>query len=92
MVVELGLQNLSEEEQDTVLDGVSEMIFAKMLIKIFEIVPEDKHEKIKKLMEAGEDGAIQGLIEKYIPDAAHVMQEVIFNAIEEYKAAVRAQA
>ena len=85
IVEDLGIAELSETEQNAVLEEVGEVFLEKMLEGLFELVPDSEQGALQEMLMQSNADAVQGLLKKYAPDADAVIQAKLQETLAEYK-------
>lgn len=85
MVQELNLGHLSEAEQDTILEGLSEVLMRRVLLKLMELLPENERDNFGKLLSAQQSNEAQVIVETYIPNSPEVIKSELQAGIQEHK-------
>lgn len=83
--VELGIDGLPEEIQEEVVDQFTEVLMKKIALKIFESLSEGKKEEFISLQAGGDEEIIQAFLEANIINFEKEINQIIYDAKEEYK-------
>lgn len=81
----LGLSEFANDEQDSVIEQVVEVILDQLMVLILAHIPQEEHPKLEKLLEAQQLDAVQAHIHKYVPNLTELTDAVFEVGIEEYK-------
>lgn len=85
LLVELGIEDAAPEVQESVLDSFTGAVIKKMLIRAFELLPEDKKGELVALQDSEDYDKIEQFLKENVPDFDKVMAEVVGSAKEEYR-------
>jgi len=88
VVEELDIADLSPEDQERVVDELGGMLYKRMLMSIFDKIPENEHGRLKQLIDSGMDSEITELVHKHIPDVGAVIAQEFETSMQDYRAAL----
>lgn len=79
LIEELGLENLSQEQQENILSDMGEIIQQRVMLRIIEELGDGNKDEFVKLLEEKKDRPeeIEGFIRAKIPEADDIMMEEI---------------
>lgn len=89
LIQELNIGHLTETEQNEILEGLSEMLLRRVLLKLFGLLPEDQQDRFQRLLQEENGEAAQLLVEKYVPDMQDVVRQELRAGAEIYKTQVQ---
>ena len=85
LVHELNIAGLEQAEQDNILDELGEQLMRRVLVKFFQLLPEDEQDRFQRLLNEENGDAAQLLVEKYVPNSSEIVQQELRAGVEEYK-------
>ncbi len=85
LVEELSLEHLSPDEQEKVLDEIGGMLYQRVMLELFNHIPEGEHTKLKQLIDAGLEEEITALIHKHVPNVEEAITKELEQSMQEYK-------
>ncbi len=88
LVEELGLDNLSAEDQERVLNEAGGMIYQRILLSVFEKIPAAEHDKLTQLITADLEDEITELVHKHVPNVEEVVEVEMQTSIDDLKRAL----
>jgi len=68
VIAELGIGELSKEEQEEILTLFGENLVKKLTMEILTILPKEKHEEYMRLTEEGRVADVHELLKPHIPN------------------------
>jgi len=86
-IAELGLDGLTPEEQEKILDGFGEVALKAATAAILDKLTEDKQEEFAKLAEAGDAETLKAFLQKEVPDHAEIVQKAVQEEVASFKEA-----
>ena len=84
-----GIDDLSQEDQVQIVDGLTENILRGLTIAILGKVPHEAHPRFRQLREAGDNEALTLFLQQYIPDLELLVQEETRKCVDEFKMIVQ---
>ena len=91
LIKELNLGELSEEDQNKILDELAQKLLRRVLLKLFDLMPEGERDNFQNLLKSSEAEA-QTLVQKYIPNSSEIIGAELRAGIDEHKRLVAGQA
>lgn len=88
----LNIGHLTKEEQDAIVDKLGAVLMQRVLVKVFDMLPEAEKTRFEELLNADQMDAVQALIQKNIPNAQEVIQNEIRDGVREHIERVNATA
>lgn len=85
LISELNISHLSEDEQQKVLDALSEMLMRRVMIKLMDMLPEAEQGNFAELLATQKAQEAQTVIQTFIPNHAEVITAELKAGIEEHK-------
>lgn len=85
IIKELNIGHLSPEEQETILDGLGDILLRRVLLKLLELLPENERDNFGNLFAAQDAAGMQTLVEKYVPNSSDIISSELRAGIEEHK-------
>ena len=85
LISELNISHLSEDEQQKVLDALSEVLMRRVMIKLMDMLPEGEQGHFAELLAAQKAQEAQTVIQTCIPNHAEVITAELKAGIEEHK-------
>ncbi len=86
--VQLGLTNLSLEEQEAFLEKMNELVQKRLLVRILETVPEQTQEAIAAMQLETPEESLQELM-KHVPYFGDMLEEEVENVKNELRASMQ---
>lgn len=91
IIKELNIGHLSKEEQDTIVDSLAEVLLRRVLLKLFQLIPENERDNFQSLLTRQDGAAAQALVQKYVPDSPEMIRVELRAGIDEHKRLVAEQ-
>ena len=88
---ELGLSNLSLEEQEAFLEKMNELIQKRLLVRVLETVPETVQQQVAEMQLATPEESMQELM-KHVPYFGDMLEEEVENVKNELRASMQTAA
>lgn len=85
IIAELNIGHLTNEEQETVINKVSEVLMKRATLEVMRRIPEDQLDELDKLTEAEDGAGIQKLVAKYVPNVEEVVTQAAKDGLAEHK-------
>ncbi len=85
IIAELNIGHLPAEEQDQVINTVSQVLLKRATLAIMQRIPAEKLDELDKLSDAQDSAAIQKLVAEYVPDAEAVATQAAQEGLAEHK-------
>lgn len=82
---DLGISNLSAQEQEQLIAQFGEIALKAATIALFEKMPEDKHEAFATLAEGGDANALQAFLNKEVPDHEAIAKAAVETEVRKFK-------
>lgn len=90
LIEQLNIGHLSEAEQAQILDGLSEVLMRRVMIKLMDLLPEADRVQFGELLGQGNAQEAQKIIEANIPNHAELVKAELKAGIDEHKRLVAA--
>lgn len=85
LFVELGIEDASPELQESILDSFMGAVIKKMLMRAFELLPEDKKGELVAMQDSGDTDKVEQFLKDNISDFDKIMAEVVESSKEEHR-------
>lgn len=85
LLVELGAEDADPEIQGEVINTFTETLLKKMLVKVFDLLPQEKQGEFIALQESGDGEKVENFLKENIADFDKAMAEVAESAKEEFR-------
>ena len=85
IVAELNIGHLTDDEQEKVINKVSEVLMKRATLEVMRRIPEDQLDELDKLTEAEDGAGIQKLGAKYVPNVEEVVTQAAKDGLAEHK-------
>lgn len=85
IVAELNIGHLEPQEQEQVIDKVSEVLLKKATFEVMRRIPEDALDELDRLAVADDADAVRALVRKHVPDVDTVVADAAREGLEEHK-------
>lgn len=89
--VQLGLSNLSLEEQEAFLEKMNELVQKRLLVRILETVPEAVQQEVAAMQFTTPEESMQELM-KHVPYFGDMLEEEVENVKNELRASMQTAA
>lgn len=86
-VAELGIGDLSPEEQEKILGGFGEVALKAATAAILDKLSENKQEEFAKLAERGDANALKAFLDKEVPGHSEIVQKAVQDEVASFKQA-----
>jgi hypothetical protein len=80
----LNIGHLAKEEQDAIVDKLGTVLMQRVLVTVFDMLPDAERARFEELLNADQMDAVQALIQKNIPNAQEVIQNEIRDGVREH--------
>jgi len=88
IVKELGLEHVSAEDQDLVIESVGEILFKRIMLKMLAQIPETEQDAFVQAVGAYKFDESDAMIKKYVPNVGEMIVAELSAGIQEYKTAL----
>lgn len=85
LITELNIMHLTPEEQDEILEGLGEVLLRRVLLKMFDLLPENERDNFGKLLADQKGDEAQAIVQKYIPNSADIIKAELRAGVDEHK-------
>ncbi len=89
LIKELGLENLSKEEQEKLLLEMGEIIQQRVMLRVAEKMSDEDKEKFVKILEEKKEGSqiveVEGFVKEKVPE----IEDIILEEIGRYKQEIK---
>ena len=85
LICDLGIGNLSPQDQDEVVTSLGESILKNIMMKVMESLPEAALAEFEVLTKSGDSEKLQVFLSGRIPQLEELVQETIQGSIGRYK-------
>lgn len=85
LVNELNIGHLTEEEQGQILEALGDIALKRVLVTVFDRVPENLRDTLADLIEKDDQEGIQKVFAEHVPDIADVVAAALQTTVEEHK-------
>lgn len=92
IIAELGIENLPESEQLTIINDVSQMLLRRATFAIMRLLPPEVVDEVDRLTEAKDLKGVRALVLKHVPNVEEVAVQAARTALDEHKQLVAEQA
>lgn len=82
---ELGLENLTEAERQTILIQFTESLLKRLILKIHDKLNEADQKEFQKLAESGDAAKVDEFLRGKIPDLDEIRNEELESLVREMK-------
>ena len=82
---DLGIADLPKEEQLSLIAEFGAVALKAATISILEKMPEGKRDEFSKLAEAGDPAAVQGFLDKEVPDHDVIAKAAVAEEVRKFK-------
>ncbi len=86
IIKELGLETLPKETQANLISKVGENCMKRLVLDIYEIVPEDKRKEFDALIDSSRFEELLAFVESYIPNPDVFVEQSIKKELAEFRA------
>ena len=84
IAAELGIENLSSEEQQEVVARMSGVLLKAATIAVLEALPEEKRQAFMDLAEAGDQEGIKAYLAKELPESENIVRTAIAEEVRRF--------
>ena len=88
LVKTLGIEHLSQEEQEKVVVGIGENILRQVIVNVYDKVPETDRDEFHALIESGNVDDMRNFLEGKVDNVDDLIQGASKQVIEEFKTLV----
>ena len=85
LLVELGIEDASQEVQESVLDSFMGAVIKKMLMRAFELLSEDKKDELIAMQDSGDSDKVEQFLKDNISGFDKIMVEIVEATKEEHR-------
>ena len=82
---EMGLEDISQDEQEKVLASLGRGILQRVLLEILKELPEADHQAVQAYMDTGDMVALRDFVAERIPNLDRFIQQAAMNEYEATK-------
>lgn len=82
---DIGVENLSQEDQNEIISRLGGIITQRIVLEIIKRLPEENRNEYEEIGISGDEQKMQEFLGKYIPDAKNFIHDVIKKEIEDFK-------
>ncbi len=83
LIKELGLENLSVDEQEKLVSDMSEVVYERVLLRVVEKLSDEEATELNNLFEKGNMEKIDQYLRDRVPDFASILKKEIEKYQEE---------
>jgi len=83
LIKELGLENLSVDEQEKLVSDMSEVVYERVLLRVVEKLSDEEATELNNLFEKGNMEKIDQYLRDRVPDFASILRKEIEKYQEE---------
>jgi len=83
---ELDIEHLTKDEQEEILKELSKIIVERITMELMLLLPTEEFKKVDALVQTEQTADVQAIINKHIPDAPAIIEQVVIRALAEFKA------
>ena len=83
LIKELGLENLSVDEQEKLVSDMSEVVYKRVLLRVVEKLSDEEATELNNLFEKGNMEKIDQYLRDRVPDFASILRKEIEKYQEE---------
>ncbi len=83
LIKELGLENLSVDEQEKLVSDMSEVVYERVLLRVVEELSDEEATELNNLFEKGNMEKIDQYLRDRVPDFASILKKEIEKYQEE---------
>ena len=81
----INIGNLSQEEQDEVLDALGDIALKRVLMTVFDRIPEGERDEFQDLLEKNDQEGVQKLLAQHVPEFPELVADSLKMTAEEHK-------
>ena len=85
IIAELNIGHLAEDEQEDIIDAVSEVLLKKATFEVMRRVPEAALDELDRLVETGDEAGMRALVRTHVPDIETVIADAARAGLDEHK-------
>ncbi|MBP9669032.1 MAG: hypothetical protein KBE09_01960 [Candidatus Pacebacteria bacterium] len=85
IITELNIGHLSQEEQDEILDTLGDIALKRVLMTVFDRIPEAERDVFQDLLEKNDQEGIQKLLGQHVPEFSELVADSLKMTVEEHK-------
>lgn len=89
LISELNIGHLSEAEQNSIVDGLGEVLLRRVMLKLFNMLPENEKDNFQNLLKEQKGPEADALLAKHVPNASDIIREEMRAGIDEHKKLVK---
>ncbi len=82
---ELGIEHLSESEQDEIISKLSMIIMERITLEMMNLLPDDVFKQIDELVAKNKINDINNIIVEHVPNAHKIIEQITIRTIIEFK-------
>lgn len=85
LINELNIGHLSEDEQGQILEALGDIALKRVLVTVFDRVPENVRDPLADMIEKDDQEGIQKIFAEHVPDIADIVAAALQTTVEEHK-------
>lgn len=85
MIAELQIDHLTQDEQDSIIDALGEMLLERATYAVMHLVPDSEYSALDALAAQGDDVTLQARISSFVPNIEQVVSQAVREGIAEHK-------
>ncbi len=85
IVAELNIAHLEPDEQENVINKVSEVLLKKATFEVMRRIPADALDELDRLADSDDAEAVRALVKQHVPDVDSVVADAAREGLEEHK-------
>lgn len=85
IINELNIGNLSPEEQDEILDTLGDIALKRVLMTVFDRIPEAERDAFQDMLEKNDQAGMQQMLGQYVPEFPELIADALKMTVEEHK-------
>jgi hypothetical protein len=83
IIKELGLENLPEEEKDSLVSGLSQALQTRLSMRIMELLSKTEKTQMEELVATGDDHKVGEFVNSKVPGIDSIMRQELMKLKEE---------
>ncbi len=86
IAADLGIKDLPIEDQKTLIAQFGEVALKAATLSVIAKLPEDKHDELTKLTEAGDATALKAFLDREVPGHEDIAKAAVADEVKRFKA------